>query len=62
MYFYNREDNDYEEETYCFIGLPGNGNDANAEIKLFNKEIKTDFAHNEVKTFKGNDKVNMIEW
>ena len=30
VYLYNREDNDYEEKTYCFIGLLSNGNDANA--------------------------------
>lgn len=39
-----------------------NGESAKAKIKLFGREINTDFAHNEVKTFKGNDEVNMIEW
>lgn len=39
-----------------------NGENTNAKIKLFDKEINADFAHNEVKTFKGNREVNMIEW
>lgn len=39
-----------------------NGNNTNAKIKLFDKEITAEFAHNEVKTFKGCDEVNMIEW
>jgi alpha-mannosidase len=39
-----------------------NGNNTAAKIKLFNKEIVTEFSHNQVKTFKENDEVNMIEW
>jgi alpha-mannosidase len=39
-----------------------NGNNTSAKIKLFDKEINAEFAHNEVKTFKGKDEVNMIEW
>ena len=39
-----------------------NGENADAKIKLFNKEIATEFSHNEVKTFKALEEVNMIEW
>lgn len=39
-----------------------NGENTDVKIKLFNKEILTEFSHNQVKTFKGNDEVNIIEW
>ena len=37
VYLYNREDNDYEEKTYCFIGLLSNGNDAEAAATAVKK-------------------------
>ena len=49
-------------EEIVLRAYEANGENTDAKIKLFDKETKVHFAHNEVKTFKGNDEVNMIEW
>jgi len=51
-----------DSEETVIRAYEANGNNTNAKMKLFDREIIADFAHNEVKTFKGNDEVNMIEW
>ncbi len=38
------------------------GKKTSARINIFGKEIKAEFFHNEVKTFKGESEVNMLEW
>jgi len=39
-----------------------NGKAVQSTMKLFEEEIKADFSHNAVKTFKDKNEVNMIEW
>lgn len=38
------------------------GKDTETNIKLFDKKLKVSFGHNQVKTFKDSNEVNMIEW
>lgn len=51
-----------DSEETVIRAYEANGNNINVEIKLFDEEITAEFAHNEVKTFKSKDEVNMIEW
>ena len=51
-----------DSEDIVLRAYETNGNDTDVKFKLFDKEINAKFSHNGVKTFKGSNEVNMIEW
>ncbi len=51
-----------DSEEIVLRAYETDGKNTEAKIKLFGKEIKTKFSHNEVKTFKDVKEVNMVEW